>query len=106
MDHIAIHLTLKIPAVYLAGYHKVDLVGCYIKCFKVDSMCPAAFCKKHQVIKSVLMREIKVFVLLQVGAKTADQQIVLLKIRELTDVIYRNGALHTTKVHVLSGSEW
>lgn len=73
MDHIAIYLALKIPAMHLAGYHKVYLVGCYIKCFKVDSMCPAAFCKKYQVIKSVLMREIKVFMFLQVNPKAADQ---------------------------------
>lgn len=106
MDHITIYFTLKVPAMYLSGYHKVDLVGRYIKCFKVDSMCAAAFCKQHQVIKGVFMREIKILVFLQVDPKTADQQIVLLKIRKLADVIYGDCTLHITKVRVLYRFEW
>lgn len=106
MDHIAIHFAFKIPAVYLSGYHKVDLVRRYIECFKVDGMRSAAFGKQHQVIKSVLMREVKIFMFLQVDTKTADQQVVLLKIRKLTYIIYRECVLHRTKVRVMSYFEW
>ena len=97
MNNISIHLALKTPGMYLARDHKVYLVRCYIKGFKIDGMFSPTFCKQNQVIKSMFVREIKVFMLLQIGTEAADEQIVLLKVRKLADIIYGECALHDNK---------
>jgi len=45
MDHITIRFSLKTPAMHLAGYHKINLVGHYIKRFEINSMCATAPCE-------------------------------------------------------------
>src|ERR1700744_1250734 len=97
MNNIAVYLAFKIPGMYLAGDHKIDLVRNYIKDFKIDGMFSTTFCKQNQVIKSMFVREIKVFMLLQIGTEAADEQIVLLKVRKLADIIYGECALHDNK---------
>ena len=49
---------------------------------------------------------LKIAVLLQISSKTTDKQIFLLKIRKLTDVIYRERVLHDTKIQDICYLLW
>ena len=106
MDHVAIHLAFKVPGMHLAGYHKIDLVRCYIESFKVDSVCTGAFGKQNQVVKGMFIREVKILVFLQISCKTTDKQIFLLEIRKLADIIYRERVLHDTKIQDICYLLW
>jgi len=46
------------------------------------------------MVETVLMREKKVLVFLKVKPKSADKHIILLIVRELTYIIYRDGCFH------------
>ena len=60
---------------YLAGYHKINLVRSDPEFFKVDCMRSGAFGKKHQVIKGMPVRSAQVFMMIEIGCETADQYI-------------------------------
>lgn len=90
MHQVAIHSSLKVPAVHLARTHKVDLVRLYRKLLEVDGVRPFTFGKEHQVVKRVAVRGVQVVVMLfQVGAKALDQQVPLGALINGADVVNR-----------------
>ncbi len=84
---------------YLAGYHKVNLVWPYIKGFKIDGMRTSAMRKKYQMVKGMAVRRTQVFVAMQIGRKAAYQNIVLPGTRDGVYIVNRCALYHTPKVN-------
>ena len=45
IDDKTVHLAIKAPAMYLAGYHKIYAAGLHIKLLKIYGMLATTLCK-------------------------------------------------------------
>ena len=91
MNNIPIYFTLKTPAVYLPGYHEIDLVRQYPERLEINGMFSTAFGKQYQMVKCMFMRKVKILMFFKINTEPADEHIVLLKIRKLADIVNRYG---------------
>src|SRR6185295_2294542 len=51
INDIPIHLSFKIPAMYLSGYHEIHLVRLDRELLKVDHMAATSLCEQQKMIK-------------------------------------------------------
>jgi hypothetical protein len=78
VNYVSINLSFKVPAMYLARYHKIGLVGFQWKPFEIDGMSACAPGKQYKMVKRMAVRTVEVLVVFfQVGAKTFNQQIAI-----------------------------
>ena len=98
MDHVPIHIRVKMPAVHLAGHHKIHLVGHYGKAGKIDGLITAPLREKYHMVKGVAVLLVNPAVILfKVLAQLFRQQVLLLVASaDAADIVYRNGRFHYT----------
>ena len=88
---------LEFPAVDLARSHGIHLMGFYLKLLKINRMCPAAFGKQHDLIKSVPMRELNIRVSLYKIADPGNQEFgdTLIGAEQITNTVCWNFLCHS-----------
>src|SRR5690606_21420182 len=101
MNDIAVHSRPEIPAMYLSGYHEIDLERLYGKGGEVDRMGAAAAGEHSQVIEIMsVLRMYFLIVLMQVVVQPLHQQVLLMMaFADAANIVYRDGCFHdSTKV--------
>jgi hypothetical protein len=107
MNNITIHRTFKMPAVHLAGRHKIDLPGLYGELRKVQRMRAFPFCKKQQVVKIMPVLLVHVLVIpFEISRQPFREHVLVLVVgADGADIIYRDSVFHdNTKVRRTRGA--
>lgn len=90
MHQVTFYPTLKMPAVYLSGYHKIYLVRLHAKVGEVNRVRTGSFGEHYQVIKGMPVLAVQVLMFLYIRAQALHQQVLLGMTRnDAVNIIYR-----------------